>query len=85
MSINASAVFTCDRDGAVSAQMAGWPNTMAVPLPDGWSRFNIDQATGGGTVQSHVGHLCPMCAAAFVAFLQDAGGGQMFAAPTSFS
>jgi hypothetical protein len=81
MSMSAAAIYTCDRDGTVSASVPGWPNTMAVPLPDGWTRFNVDQSQGGGAVISHVGHLCPACAAAFVIFLQDAGGGAMFNPP----
>jgi hypothetical protein len=78
MSMSSSAVFTCDRDGAVSAPQAGWPNQPMVPLPDGWSRFGVDNSTGGGSVQSHVGHLCPACTAAFNDFLTAGGGEPLF-------
>lgn len=81
MSMSSSAVFTCDRDGVVSAPQAGWPNQAMVPTPEGWSRFGVDQGTGGGSVQSHVGHLCPACSAAFNDFLLAGGGAGMFTKP----
>jgi hypothetical protein len=81
MSMSTTAIFTCDRDGVVSASQPGWPNQPMVPLPDGWSRFGLDNSTGGGNVQSHVGHLCPQCTAAFQQFLVDGGGEAMFTKP----
>jgi hypothetical protein len=76
--LTASATFTCDRDGTLSAPMPGWPNSTHVPLPEGWSRFTIDQGTSAGASQSEVGHLCPACAAVFNDFLRAGGGAGMF-------
>jgi hypothetical protein len=71
MPISTTSVFTCDRDGTVSAEVAAPENMPSVRSPpEGWMRILWDGVREGDTTMaSGTGFLCPACVAAFKEFV----------------
>ena len=85
MPISTTTIFTCNRDG-VTAEGTGGENASTVNLPEGWGRFNCDEALAeGGGFFAVTSYLCPQCLAALRDWMAAEGGTGLPAPPPSAS